>query len=146
MPIRHTILVVAIAIVDAPLNLSYPGPQWLNAPDSDRRCAADLGVGALAIVGAQPRTNATGTPARAARRHRPDCFAADPSPTHPGVHGGGRGGACGRCARATRFGTPIPKNARGRPPKIDPVGTPAPQTAADAYTGSAVEVVISATR
>ena len=141
----HVILVVAVAIVVAPLNLGYPGPQWLNALI---QIAGVLLIWALVhwqLLTPTPRT----------RRYwyaSPVALAIiavialqlDPSPTHPGLKVAAEAAPAANVRAPRRFGTPIPKNAAALPPKIDPVGTPTPPPAATPTPEVPWKVVISA--
>jgi enterochelin esterase-like enzyme len=141
----HVILVVAIAIVVAPLNLGYPGPQWLNALI---QIAGVLLIWALVhwqLLTPTPRTKrywyaspvALAIIALIALR-------LDPSPTHPGLQVAAVAAPAADVRAPRRFGTPIPKNAAAVPPKIDPVGTPTPPPAATPTPEVSWKVVISA--
>ena len=141
----HVILVVAIAAILAPLNLGYPGPQWLNALI---QIAGVLLIWALVhwqLLTPSPRTKRYWYASPVALAViAVIALQLDPSPTHPGLKVAAEAAPAASVRSPRRFGTPIPKNAAALPPKIDPVGTPTPQPAAAPTPEVPWKVVISA--
>lgn len=141
----HVILVVAVAIVVAPLNLGYPGPQWFNALI---QIVSVLLIWALVnwrLLTPTPRTKRYwyASPAALAIIAL-IALQLDPSPTHPGLKVAAEAAPAANARAPRRFGTPIPKNVAAIPPKIDPVGTPIPPPATTATLDVPWKVVISA--
>lgn len=127
----HIVMAAVVALALAPLDLEYPGPQWLNAliqiasvlliwllarhdvlapTPATRRFWYALPIGlAIAIVLVLPYV---------------------PTPSYPGLQAGAGSPAGAQGRVPTRFGTPIPKSALGPPapgaPAPAPTPTPAP--------------------
>ncbi len=115
----HVVLVVAVAIAVAPLNLSYPGPQWFNALV---QIASVLLIWALVhwqLLTPTPRTKRYWYASPVALA----IIAAlalwlDPSPTHPGMQAIAEAAPAANVRAPSRFGTPIPRSAAAAAPQV----------------------------